>query len=303
MDLWRGLSGIRGARENIAESMESVLQRHGLCRNSIEKVRNRIEAINEEIGSDDKKDLTNVESVREKIIKDISINESKRETLILQNEMLAEDLGKFQLQKEKLEKDENLKNELSKRADLAGRAYVALDKIFNEFTAEIKEKIALEANSFLEQLLDDEGRETLKKIVVNDDYSLQILDKWGRPFLANISAGQRQVMSIAFISALAKVAAGDSILEMPLFMDTPFGRLSLEHRKKLIVNIPSNCAQWILLATDTEFRKQEAGLLKAGGRWGKFYQLKSGGAGITTIHERNLIDVDLILMEEKGAPQ
>ena len=56
----------------------------------------------------------------------------------------------------------------------------------------------------------------LRKIVVEDDYSLQVLDPWGKPFLANISAGQRQVASISFILALARAAAGGQVLEMPL---------------------------------------------------------------------------------------
>ena len=78
-------------------------------------------------------------------------------------------------------------------------------------------------------------------------------------------------MSISFIAALAQVASKDSLLEMPLFMDTPFGRLSYEHRQNLIKHVPEFSSQWVLLATDTEFRKQEARLLKLGNRWGKFF--------------------------------
>jgi len=96
-------------------------------------------------------------------------------------------------------------------------------------------------------------------------------------------------MSISFIAALAKAAAKDEILEMPLFMDTPFGRLSYEHRRNLITQIPNFSAQWILLATDTELRKQEANLLKSSRKWGKFYVLESKGAGVTQIEE---LDVD-----------
>ena len=80
-------------------------------------------------------------------------------------------------------------------------------------------------------------------------------------------------MSISFIGALAKAAAANSTLEMPLFMDTPFGRLSFEHRKNLMESIPNLCSQWVLLATDTEFTAQEANLLQQGGKWGRFYEL------------------------------
>ncbi len=78
-------------------------------------------------------------------------------------------------------------------------------------------------------------------------------------------------------------------------MDTPFGRLSSEHRGNLIEKIPEFCAQWILLATDTEFRKQEATMLMKGGCWGKFYMLKGKGIGTTEIQERNISDAQSIL--------
>jgi len=124
-----------------------------------------------------------------------------------------------------------------------------------------------------------------------------MIDWLGKPTLANFGAGQRQVMSISFIAALAKVASMDSILEMPLFMDTPFGRLSYEHRKNLLRYRPSYCAQWILLATDTEFRKQEASLLRDGGRWGKFYVLLSKGPGVTVIQERDIEHAQAMLSD------
>ena len=75
-----------------------------------------------------------------------------------------------------------------------------MQAVYDEFTDEIKLKIADEANKYFVQLLDKESRETLRSILVKDDYSLQILDRWGEPFLANISAGQRQIMSISFIA-------------------------------------------------------------------------------------------------------
>ena len=218
-------------------------------------------------------------------------NEAERIKVREELSSIETQIEQLEHRRKSLEREESIKNELSQRAELANEANKALQAVHNEFTKEIRQKIAEEANMYFSELLDKEGRETLRNIVVNDDYSLQIYDKWKKPFLADISAGQRQIMSISFIAALAKVASINSILEMPLFMDTPFGRLSSEHRKNLIIKIPSFCAQWILLATDTEFRKEEAKLLKDGARWGKFYWLNGAGAGISQIEERSIGDV------------
>jgi len=101
--------------------------------------------------------------------------------------------------------------------------------------------------------------------------------------LGDISAGQRQLLSLAFISALAQTASNNRLFQMPLFMDTPFGRLSLEHRRNLINHIPQLCAQWILLATDTELRREEAQKIRETNSLGCFYRLVSTDDGSTKI--------------------
>ena len=142
-----------------------------------------------------------------------------------------------------------------------------------------------EASAYLRTFLDEDSKALFDSVTVGEDYSLQVLDRHKNPHLANISAGQRQLVSMAFITALAKIAAGGELLEMPLFMDTPFGRLSFDHRCSLIDNIPELCAQWILLATDTELRQPEAQRLLDTGRWGVFYQLKASGTGETAVEK------------------
>ena len=77
-------------------------------------------------------------------------------------------------------------------------------------------------------------------------------------------------------------------LEVPLFMDTPFGRLSGKHRDHLIDTIPKMASQWILLATDTEFTAVEANVLRQTNTWGKIYELQKEEEGVTKIIERQV---------------
>lgn len=297
LDMWRYLSGIRNHRDDISGTVETLLLKYANCKNEIEKLRSKIENLNNQIGTSERKDTADLEKHRENIEEKLIKLEAKRINLKADLDILESDYERLSEQRKVLEKEENIKNELVQRAHLAEDTCNALQAVYDEFTDEIKLKIADEANKYFVQLLDKESRETLRSILVKDDYSLQILDRWGKPFLANISAGQRQIMSISFIAALANIAASGKILEMPLFMDTPFSRLSFEHRKNLIEMIPGFCAQWILLATDTEFRKQEAALLRKNNRWGKFYLLQSDGPGITIIKERIVADSQYILSD------
>ena len=255
--------------------------------------------MNDRIGEDARDDAMHWEKQRKKVEKDIFEHTVQKKRLEERCTELAAEIEQLEAQKARLEKERGVQDELSRRLSIVQGAHSALNSVAVDFTHEARQTIADEAPRFLQAFLDEESRELFQAIVVNDDYSLQILDRHSNPTLANISAGQRQFMSIAFIAALAKTAAGGHLLEMPLFMDTPFGRLSLDHRLSLINNIPNLCAQWILLATDTELRRAEAAYLRNSKRWGKFYRLVANNQGETTVEEQSVDDALLILREEE----
>jgi|GEM_PF-472813 len=206
---------------------------------------------------------------------------------------LEEELVFDQKEREDLEKKQkslNVENELQAqyqgKITLVTKSLNALNDIIQNFEKEVKSELEDKANEIFKHLIDHSGSTNLKKIIVKENYTLDVLDWGGRPFLANISAGQRQIISLSFITALAEVAGGSSILEIPLFMDTPFGRLSPDHRKNLVNYIPTITPQWILLVTGSEFREEEEGkFLRDTGKWGKFYYLKSVSEGLTEIRE------------------
>lgn len=179
--------------------------------------------------------------------------------------------------------------DLHDRIELTKNTLKALEEILNNYTEYAKKQLSKAATQIFIKLIDTEGKKTLRDVIVNDNYSLQINNDFGEPFLANISSGQRQILSVSFISALALMASksnsSTNVIQMPLFMDTPFGRLSFEHRKNLIQNIPDYTSQWILLATDTEFGEMEAKVLYNTGKWARIYRLDSSEDGSTQIKE------------------
>lgn len=298
LNLWRYLSEVRSRLQDDASEVVTALITYGSIRNDIESVRLKLDAVRDEIGGSERRDATKLDNHRKQLedkLRGLQAEGLHIEAQTAELEREGQQLT-ARLKEEKARSDRH--GELSRRATLARDTRDALADVHREFTDEIKSLVGREATGLFCELLDKEGRETLREIVVNDDYSLQVLDRWNRPFLANISAGQRQIMSISFIAALARVASQNALLEMPLFMDTPFGRLSYEHRQNLINKVPALASQWVLLATDTEFRKQEAALLKAGGRWGRFYALRPDQDGNTLIEERDVSQVQAMLRDE-----
>ena len=298
LNLWRYLSGVRSHYEDISVATETVLQKYALVKNELQLTLRKLEGLREKIGSSERADAANLENHRQQIEHKIIKLEQDQTQAQEELKVLQEEREQLQLQRKEIEKEQGIRDEMSKRADLAAATIEALKSIHEEFTGETRDLIGTRATQYFRKLLDDEGKQTLRDIVVDSDYSIQVYDRWQKPFLANISAGQRQIMSIAFIAALAGIAAGSDVFEMPLFMDTPFGRLSREHRRNLLENVPAWCTQWVLLATDTEFGRFEAKILRNTKQWTKFYILRGAGAGSTKIEVMDTKLTDGLLREE-----
>jgi DNA sulfur modification protein DndD len=299
LNLWRYLSDVRNHFSDDADLVEKRLQQYGNIRSSIANINRSLENVRNQIGTSERQDASKLDEHRKKLQDNIINIEANARNAQAQHEQLQQENDRLHalLKEEKLKV--GLNDELSRRSILARDTQDALNEVFKQFTHEIKALIGESATQLFSELLDKEGRKNLRTIVVNDDYSLQVLDRYAKPFLANISAGQRQIMSISFIAALARTAARGNKIEIPLFMDTPFGRLSYEHRQNLINLVPIFASQWILLATDTEFRRQEAQLLKNSGKWGKFYVLRSANDGNTEIMEQDISSALAILSDEE----
>jgi DNA sulfur modification protein DndD len=283
LKVWQNLSGLVQRDANIRDNLQILLQRYATEKHELGRISEKIEQISKKIGDSPTEDVAELENIRRNTAESIGrlkLQESNAQDK-LDNLIAVEQ--KLIAQRTSKEKELQIRDVLVDRMKLAEDAFQCLGKIYNEFTEEIKQQLGDEATKIFQRLIDEESRKTLGSIKVDDKYSLQIVDKWGKSFLANISAGQRQIMSIAFITALAKAAAGGEIFEMPLFMDTPFGRLSNLHRQSLIENLPELCAQWILLATDTEFREEEELAFKQKGKLGEFYVLQPDGVGGTKL--------------------
>ncbi|MDD5210575.1 MAG: AAA family ATPase [Elusimicrobiales bacterium] len=284
-DLARTESYIKTKVDSIQRKMRDYSDRI----QQIESFEKERKAIKEQIGDQtSNKDIATLEAKYEEArVAKIKL-EQKLDDAILKKEMAKKELDKVRDNVKQLEKDEAVKSDIASRCQLVNEASDALTQVYNDFTSEVKVEIGKCASEIFKELIDKEGGSTFKKIEIQQDYSLELFDFRDKPFLANISAGQRQITSISFIMALARIASSNDMLEVPLFMDTPFGRLSGAHRDKLLEKIPLWTKQWVLLATDTEFTKEEADKLRKTGRWGKIYDLESSRTDTTKIVEKKV---------------
>jgi DNA sulfur modification protein DndD len=103
-------------------------------------------------------------------------------------------------------------------------------------------------------------------------FSLSLYDLTGQPVPKHrLSAGEKQLLAIAFLWGLAKVSGR----RLPVAIDTPLGRLDSSHRNNLVERyFPSASHQVILLSTDTEIGKYEYKTLKESEAIAREYLLK-----------------------------
>ena len=283
LNIWRDLNTLLQLEHSSIEEIQRILAELENGKNRLSDLREALKSISETINDGTAESASRLNKLQEECRKaifslQIDIRDKEKELQSLETE--KDNLAKL---KDKYIQEEGVKSELLAAANLASDTFTALDNIFQSFTQDMKQQLGEQASKIMSHLLDKEGRFSLSRIVVKDDYSLQVNDLRDEPFLANISAGQRQIISLCFITALAQVANGSDRFEIPLFMDTPFGRLSFEHRDNLIRFIPTICQQWITLVTDTELTNKEWAVYQNSNFRCVFYKLQAQKDGTTKI--------------------
>lgn len=202
------------------------------------------------------------------------------------------------MNKELKEKEESLENILKSREEykkdykvieMLKRIETYFNDIFTTYSNDMRNVLAKETTSIFNYLIDDKDKDLVKNIEINNKYEIVVRNSFGLDITQDISQGQRRMVSISFITALAKVASGNKErVDFPLFMDTPFGSFSGKNRDNLINNIPNLTSQWILLLTDTELTKNEEFTFKNTNKLGRWYELVQKEKYHTVIVERNL---------------
>lgn len=151
---------------------------------------------------------------------------------------------------EKAQKAEKRERLLSAKLDLAQRAADAIKEMYQIFADEKRTRIEAKTKEIFKQLVWKESH--FQGIQLGPDFNLEVFDRYGLPARPELSAGERQVLSLAFITAMSRISEE----EAPLVMDTPFGRLSSQHRNSITMHLPSLTDQLVLFVTDEELRDQ-----------------------------------------------
>lgn len=166
----------------------------------------------------------------------------------------ADDFGKklVELKKEidRARREERREVLLSTKLDLAQRAADAIGEMYQTFADDMREKIQDKTKEIFKKLVWKESH--FQGVKLGPDFNLEVIDRYGYSARPELSAGERQVLSLSFIMAMSRI----SDEEAPLVMDTPFGRLSSHHRNAICEHLPVLADQLVLFVTDEELRDE-----------------------------------------------
>ena len=279
LDLLLALNQACGFTSDLKDNFSGLLNANQVLDAEIDAFDQQIKGVGDELGEggttidDFIKERSLLENELVKKIKQVDRDEQKLKTATINREELRKEA-------KVLEKQESHVKSLVTKRDLVKETEEEVQRIYDHYADMVRAKLANKSTEIFSRLADDDTLKDIKKISIDENYMLDVSNWSGQKRLGEISAGQRQIVSLSFIMALIQVAGN---FEVPLFMDTPFGRLSGSHRDHLLETIPRLASQWILLVTDTEFTVVEAEALKKTSNWGGIYELKKEGEGVTKI--------------------
>jgi len=92
-------------------------------------------------------------------------------------------------------------------------------------------------------------KDLVERIAIDENCDVKLLNADGMDLRGyDLSAGEKQIFTQALISAVSSVSGRG----FPMVVDTPLGRLDIEHRKGVLNHLVQRKHQVILLSTDTE---------------------------------------------------
>lgn len=137
-----------------------------------------------------------------------------------------------------------------KRVDTLEHLYAIFEMGIDAYRDKLRKDVERDATDLFLKMRNDEDYVRLE---INSNYGLSIIHKSGVK-VPYRSAGYEHVVALALIGALHQNAP----LSGPIIMDSPFGRLDPDHKKKIASALPSMSDEVILLAYTAEIDEQDA---------------------------------------------
>ena len=267
LDTSSNLNHLTLGTAKIPEDLKNLWEHKSVLNDKIQSREGRLMEISEQLKDFDEEEVRSLEKSRQQLQTTITDLEATSNRIKGRIEQIGKEIDDIDKEIKKVRISEEKARHLQDCFTLARDAANATSEIYDRFADDMRQTIEAEAQRIFKQLIWKESH--FQHIRLGKDYKLDVIDRYGKQARLEMSAGERQVLSLAFIAGMADVAKEEETV--PLVMDTPFGRLSSDHRKKITAHLPEITDQLILFVTDEELRGQARENLEP--RVGAEYQL------------------------------
>ncbi|MFX1282879.1 MAG: AAA family ATPase [Promethearchaeota archaeon] len=229
----------------------------------LKRLRSEISAIQNQINLNTLRSKQISEILKDNPEEFVKALETQRKSLEKRIYDLTRSIGRLehsidQFKSNEIEVDTKINNELNKqkkhklsvkRRDLTNAAIEILEKAKINIESETMMKVNKKMNDYFREFhWKDEN--TFDTISLETESGLSI-KKFGKEALGSLSAGEQNFLALAFITAVRDVSGFD----LPVIIDTPFGRIGEAARRNISQNLPKYLknSQITILATPSEY--------------------------------------------------
>lgn len=267
---------LEGRVENIPVDIKSTLSEEQRLDKSIEANEARLDEIKGILQNFDDDDFQKHKNAQDKYTGEIRFLEGEINQI---KEKIREIKMEIETLDKEIDKAKSLKvdaERLNRCRRLAMESAAAMKKLYEPHEENIRRDLENEVSNIFKRLIWKEN--SFREVRLSLDYELQVIDRYDGQVSSEISAGEREVLSLAFIAALAKVAVKEKLPDIPaerfpIVMDAPFTKLSDKPKENITENIPAIANQLILFVTDQELRPDEQAWRNLEPRIGTEYEL------------------------------
>jgi len=256
--------GERTERQLLA--IDASMNRRVELKDIISSLEAEIDDVERQLKGSPLEEISRLEEQRQSFRADIDSYNLEIGSLTERIEKLSKEIGELENAIPRAQKAEQRGQLLTMKFDLAQRTADAIGEMYAIFADDMRQRIQAKTEDIFKLLVWKDSH--FQDIRLGPDFNLEVIDRYGLPARPELSAGERQVLSISFITAMSRISEE----EAPLVMDTPFGRLSSHHRNSITTHLPDLADQLVLFVTDEELRDEARSNLES--RIGAEYRLE-----------------------------
>ncbi|MEI7512940.1 MAG: AAA family ATPase [Chloroflexales bacterium] len=232
------------------QDIDTAMRRRTELVGAINQLEAELSDIRHQLTKSPIEEISRLERQRQEFAADIDSANLKIGGINVHLEKLTKEINQLEKEIARAKTEEQRANLLQTKVDLTRRSANAIGEMYERFADDMRLKIEAKTKEIF-KLLAWKG-DHFEDVRLGTDYHLEVIDRYGTPARPDLSAGERQVLSLSFITAMSRVSEE----EAPLVMDTPFGRLSSHHRNSITLHLPALADQLVLFVTDEELRDQ-----------------------------------------------